>query len=70
MMAVMAQSEHIEPLLSVEEYISLGRIPYKKQLGDSKNILEKFLQMLLRGPLSHLFLSGSLNYYLEVAREF
>ena len=26
-MAVMSQSEHIEPLLSVEEYISLGRIP-------------------------------------------
>jgi iron complex transport system ATP-binding protein len=40
MMAVMAQSEHIEPLLSVEEYISLGRIPHKRQLGGSENILE------------------------------
>ena len=40
MMAVMAQSEHIEPLLAVEEYISLGRIPHKQQLGYNKNNLE------------------------------
>ena len=40
MMAVMAQSEHIEPLLAVDEYISLGRIPYKQQLGGNKNNLE------------------------------
>ena len=39
-MAVMSQSEHIEPLLSVEEYISLGRIPYKQQLAVSENLSE------------------------------
>ena len=39
-MAVMSQSEHIEPLLSVEEYISLGRIPYKQQLAATENLSE------------------------------
>ena len=39
-MAVMSQSEQIEPLLSVEEYISLGRIPYKQQLAATENLSE------------------------------
>ncbi|MTI11371.1 ABC transporter ATP-binding protein [Curvivirga aplysinae] len=53
LMAVMAQSEQIEPLLSVAEYVSLGRIPHQhssKAKEDNKQIdraikicgLEKF----------------------------
>ena len=38
--AVMLQSEHIEPLLSVEEYVSLGRIPYEKQMNSIENKAE------------------------------
>ncbi len=36
----------------------------------NKNILEELLQGLLKGLLLFLFLSGNLNYYLEVALEF
>ena len=38
--AVMLQSEYIEPLLSVEEYVSLGRIPYDKQMNAIENKAE------------------------------
>ena len=38
--AVMLQSEYIEPLLSVEEYVSLGRIPYEKQMTVIENKAE------------------------------
>ena len=38
--AVMLQSEYIEPLLSVEEYVSLGRITYEKQMNAIENKAE------------------------------
>ena len=38
--AVMLQAEYIEPLLSVEEYVSLGRITYEKQMNAIENKAE------------------------------
>ena len=62
--------ELIEKIVSLGHEIASHSYSHFDLRKINKNILEELLQGLLKGLLLFLFLSGNLNYYLEVALGF
>ena len=54
MMAVMTQSEYIEPLMSVREYVSLGRVPHQQKYDRETNSaeIERAINICKLGPFA------------------